>query len=172
MRKAGICVRQKTPLGWSLGLVGEARFRAFEVKRGAIATELAWLRGTRINPNSVQALRYVVLGGEPIEKSMTLEELLRRPGVAYSSLMQTYDRDPADGRVLMPGGFTANETPVATADLYNPKTGTWSSAGSMSVPRAGHSAIVLNGNRGVLVMGGLNIPPAATASVDIALQTH
>jgi hypothetical protein len=77
-----------------------------------------------------------------------------------------------DGRVLMPGGFTANETPVATADLYNPKTGTWSSAGSMSVPRAGHSAIVLNGNRGVLVMGGLNSPPAATASVDIALQTH
>ena len=77
-----------------------------------------------------------------------------------------------DGRVLIPGGHTAFETPVATADLYNPKTGTWSPAGSMSVPRAGHSAIVLNGNRGVLVMGGLNSPPAATASVDIAAQTH
>jgi len=77
-----------------------------------------------------------------------------------------------DGRVLIPGGHTAFETPVATADLYNPKTGTWSPAGSMSVPRAGHSAIVLNSNRGVLVMGGLNSPPAATASVDIAAQTH
>ena len=77
-----------------------------------------------------------------------------------------------DGRVLIPGGHAAFETPVSSADLYNPRTGTWSLAGSMSVPRAGHSAIVLNGNRGVLVMGGLSwlgTPTgAATASVDIA----
>jgi hypothetical protein len=39
----------------------------------------------------------------------------------------------------------------------------------MSVVRAGHSSIVLRGNRGVLVMGGgpVNNKDAATASVDI-----
>jgi hypothetical protein len=77
-----------------------------------------------------------------------------------------------DGRVLIAGGHTAFETPVSSADLYNPRTDTWSPAGFMSDPRAGHSAVLLNGNRGVLVMGGLNSPPAATASVDIAVPTH
>ena len=41
-----------------------------------------------------------------------------------------------------------------------------------SVVRAGHSSIVLRGNRGVFVMGGLSPDPTATASVDIAVQTH
>jgi N-acetylneuraminic acid mutarotase len=76
-----------------------------------------------------------------------------------------------DGRVLVPGGHTDFDTPVSSADLYDPRTGTWSDAGSMSDSRAGHSAVVLHGNRGVLVMGGLNSPPAATASVDI-FQSH
>ena len=45
--------------------------------------------------------------------------------------------------------------------------------GSMSVVRAGHSSIVLRGNRGVLVMGGLGPDDnTATASVDIAVPTH
>jgi N-acetylneuraminic acid mutarotase len=77
-----------------------------------------------------------------------------------------------DGRVLVPGGHKAQSTPVSSADLYDPRTGTWADAGSMSVTRAGHSSIVLRGNRGVLEMGGLSPDPAATASVDIALQTH
>src|SRR5437773_1230762 len=73
-----------------------------------------------------------------------------------------------DGRVLVPGGHTAFQTPVSSADLYDPRTGTWTSAGSMSVVRAGHSSIVLRGNRGVLVMGGLGADDqTTTASVDI-----
>ena len=43
----------------------------------------------------------------------------------------------------------------------------------MSVVRAGHSSIVLRGNRGVLVMGGLGSDDnTATASVDIAVPTR
>src|SRR5207237_9248820 len=56
-----------------------------------------------------------------------------------------------DGNVLVPGGFVAEETPQQSADLYNSQTGTWSPAGSMSDRRAGHTAVVLRGNRGVLV---------------------
>jgi hypothetical protein len=37
----------------------------------------------------------------------------------------------------------------------------------MNAARAGHVAIVLRGNRGVLVMGGLTSHSAATDSVDI-----
>jgi Kelch motif len=78
-----------------------------------------------------------------------------------------------DGRVLVPGGNTAFQTPVSSSDLYDPRTGTWTDAGSMSVVRAGHSSILLPGNRGVLVMGGLAPDDnTATASVDIAVQAH
>jgi len=79
-----------------------------------------------------------------------------------------------DGRVLVPGGYSAPHTPVSSSDLYDPRTGTWTASGSMSVVRAGHSSIVLRGNRGVLVMGGGPVDNAdgATASVDIAVPTH
>jgi len=90
-----------------------------------------------------------------------------RSEVEYASVLLP------DGRVLVPGGHTAFQTPVSSSDLYDPRTGTWTSAGSMSVVRAGHSGIVLRGNRGVLVMGGLGPDDnTTTASVDIALRTH
>jgi N-acetylneuraminic acid mutarotase len=77
-----------------------------------------------------------------------------------------------DGRVLVPGGHTAPHTSVSSADLYDPRSGTWSAAGLMSVPRAGHVAVLLNGNRGVLAMGGIIDPGGAgQASVDIARVT-
>ncbi len=41
----------------------------------------------------------------------------------------------------------------------------------MSDNRTGEVALGLRGNRGVLVMGGLDHSPATTASVDIG-QTH
>jgi len=89
-----------------------------------------------------------------------------RSEVEYASVLLP------DGRVLVPGGFTAHETPVSSSDLYDPRTGTWTASGSMSVVRAGHSSIVLRGNRGVLVMGGLGPDDnTATASVDIAVPT-
>ncbi|TMD38725.1 MAG: hypothetical protein E6I88_13925 [Chloroflexi bacterium] len=72
-----------------------------------------------------------------------------------------------DGNVLVTGGFVAEETPQSSADLYHTATGVWSSAGSMSVARAGQAAVLLRGNRGVLVMGGLVAPPFSTSSVDI-----
>jgi len=90
-----------------------------------------------------------------------------RSEVEYASVLLP------DGRVLVPGGFTAHETPVSSSDLYDPRTGTWTASGSMSVVRAGHSSIVLRGNRGVLVMGGLAPDDnTTTASVDIAVPTR
>jgi N-acetylneuraminic acid mutarotase len=60
-----------------------------------------------------------------------------------------------NGEVLVPGGNYQPETGQSTAELYNPSTGTWSMAGTMSVPRgSGTMAIVLDTGY-VLVFGGL-----------------
>ena len=60
-----------------------------------------------------------------------------------------------DGRVLVVGG-TRNQEPylLASAEIYDPTTGTWSWAGNMSEARAGHTATLLEDGR-VLVAGGV-----------------
>jgi hypothetical protein len=66
-----------------------------------------------------------------------------------------------NGQVLVAGGLCGNSTqcstsPVlASAELYNPSTGTWTVTGSMSTPRYQHTATLLK-NGQVLVTGGLN----------------
>lgn len=56
----------------------------------------------------------------------------------------------ANGNVLVSGGnkkTLTTQTPLASAELYHPATGTWTATGSMSNARAGHTSTVLhNGN--------------------------
>jgi len=61
----------------------------------------------------------------------------------------------ADGRVLVAGGCAdpACATVLGDATLYDPVANAWTAAGSMSSPRAGHSATQLNDGT-VLVAGG------------------
>src|SRR5436309_11932652 len=57
-----------------------------------------------------------------------------------------------DGRVLVVGGEHGRD-PLASAELYDPATGTWSATGSLNTARDSHTATLLpNGN--VLVAGG------------------
>jgi Kelch motif protein/galactose oxidase-like protein len=60
-----------------------------------------------------------------------------------------------NGTVLVVGGLGVNNASTATAELYDPHTGFWSSVGSMSTPRTGHTATLLH-NGMVLVTGGLD----------------
>jgi len=59
------------------------------------------------------------------------------------------------GKVLISGGFTyfPSMTFHSAAELYDPATGAWSSAGSGCVARRGHGAVVLSSGK-VLVAGG------------------
>jgi hypothetical protein len=66
-----------------------------------------------------------------------------------------------DGRVLVAGGTQPTDisTTLATAELFDPATGTFSATGSMAIPRTYHSMTTLADGR-VLVTGGDNVETA------------
>ena len=61
-----------------------------------------------------------------------------------------------NGKVLVAGGENASYTPVASAELYDPSSETFSATGNLTVPRAGHTATPLNNGK-VLIAGGYQV---------------
>jgi len=75
-----------TESGRRLGVVGDARWDAFNRKRDAIGREQERLKSTWVNPKSVPAdVAERILGG-PIEREYSLMDLLKRPAVGHASL--------------------------------------------------------------------------------------
>ncbi|HXO59722.1 MAG TPA: kelch repeat-containing protein [Candidatus Acidoferrum sp.] len=62
------------------------------------------------------------------------------------------------GLLSMPSPWGQPASAIASAELYDPKTRRWSSAGSLSVPRFGHTATLLSNGK-VLVAGGNSAVP-------------
>jgi hypothetical protein len=64
----------------------------------------------------------------------------------------------ANGNVLVTGGIDANSTHLASAELFDPNKGTFTTAvGVMTVTRVSHTATLLNGTPGkVLLAGGVD----------------
>lgn len=71
----------------------------------------------------------------------------------------------ANGKVLVMGGVElgalGGETVLASAELYDPASKTWSSAGAMSAPREKQTATLLN-NGQILFSGGVKVQTAVT----------
>jgi tRNA uridine 5-carboxymethylaminomethyl modification enzyme len=84
-----------TEIGRKLGCVGDAQWAAFEAKREAVARELERLRSTWVNPRILAAAESERVVGQPIEREYSLADLLRRPGVAYDTLMSMQGIDGA-----------------------------------------------------------------------------
>ncbi len=76
-----------TPKGRELGLVDDARWHAFEIKRNAIEQERQRLQTTWISPKKVDPTLLKAAIGQTLSREYTLEDLLRRPEVNYRSLM-------------------------------------------------------------------------------------
>jgi hypothetical protein len=75
----------------------------------------------------------------------------------------------AGGQVLITGGLTSGLTPTASAEVFDPATGRFTSAGNMSVPRVSHGAALtsLVGNQVLVAGGDTAFSGPATASVDL-----
>ena len=76
-----------TEVGRSLGCVDDSRWDAFCRKRDAIARERERLKSTWVDPRTVEAHRVEAAIGQPLERDVTLAELLKRPSVTYAKLM-------------------------------------------------------------------------------------
>ena len=76
-----------------------------------------------------------------------------------------------DGRVLVTGGGSsyASEVDLASAEVYDPRTGTWTAVAAMTLARQGHSATLLP-DATVLVAGGRQWVPVdgGASTIDLA----
>ena len=77
----------------------------------------------------------------------------------------------ADGQVLVAGGLNTNfanfaAQDLASAELYNPATGKWTSTGSLNVGRLLHTATLLNSGE-VLIAGGTGFGDVHLASAEL-----
>ena len=72
-----------TPSGRELGLVDDARWRAFEAKRSFIATEKARLGATVVRPVDVGPQSRI----GPLSRDANAYELLKRPDVGYDDVV-------------------------------------------------------------------------------------
>ena len=76
-----------TEKGHELGLIDEARWRAFNEKREAIAREAERLRVSFVHPGTPAAEALAPKLDRPLAREYSLSDLLRRPGLDYAELM-------------------------------------------------------------------------------------
>ena len=77
-----------TEKGRELGLVDEARWQSFQIKREAIAKEEARLRQTWVQINSDLATGINKFLEKPLSREYTLADILTRPGVTINKINQ------------------------------------------------------------------------------------
>jgi len=73
-----------------------------------------------------------------------------------------------DGRVLLVGGVDETGNPTASAILFDPKTNGWTAAPSMAHARHGHTATLLGGSTGqVVIVGGVDAEGMVQGDVEV-----
>ncbi|EHJ46466.1 glucose inhibited division protein A [Solidesulfovibrio carbinoliphilus subsp. oakridgensis] len=75
-----------TPLGRELGLVGDRQWELYRRKEESLAAVIEGLCGRRVRPDDCDDAAWTALGGRPEDRSLRLDELLRRPEVTLPDL--------------------------------------------------------------------------------------
>jgi len=84
-----------TGKAYTIGLVGEMRYREVEARKRAIENEIARLKEVKIFPDSRTNEKFSELGWINLRSPISLAELLRRPEVSYSDL-KFFDKTGAE----------------------------------------------------------------------------
>lgn len=79
--------KRLTPIGRELGIVNDERWAAYSAKQEAVEAEFTRLRTSKLAPEKVDQAHVTKVLGEPLSKSTTALELLRRPNIDYATLM-------------------------------------------------------------------------------------
>ena len=77
-----------TPLGREIGLIDDRRWELFTSKQAQIIAEKERLEKTRVKELEPTGQAITAATGEIIKGSITLAELLRRPGLHYPHLIK------------------------------------------------------------------------------------
>ncbi|MDP2139665.1 MAG: tRNA uridine-5-carboxymethylaminomethyl(34) synthesis enzyme MnmG [Gammaproteobacteria bacterium] len=90
-----------TEKGRELGLVDDERWAHFSAKKEGIDNELARLKSSWIQPNTVKAQEINKLLEKPMSREYSLADLLARPEVSYTTLMHAvgHEKTPESGLV-------------------------------------------------------------------------
>ncbi|MCK9524342.1 MAG: tRNA uridine-5-carboxymethylaminomethyl(34) synthesis enzyme MnmG [Limnochordia bacterium] len=80
-----------TPLGYSLGLISEERYAAFQEKQEQITSEVERLSKTTLGGTPRVNAKLQELGTAPLKHGVTLADLLRRPELTYQELQHFTD---------------------------------------------------------------------------------
>ena len=75
-----------TQAGRDLGLVDDARWQRFELKREVLQRELQRLRTLWVRPASLPDAAAKQILGQPLDHEYSLHDLLRRPGVVFDDV--------------------------------------------------------------------------------------
>jgi hypothetical protein len=126
---------------------------------------------------TLQDGRVLLVGGLSGTEALTTVELFDPAAWTLTALASTTDPRAlhaatllADGRVLITGGMKpvtgGNGVPLATAEVFDPASGTFAPTGTMTTARAAHTATLLDDGR-VLIAGGLDANSQALASAEV-----
>lgn len=80
-----------TQIGRDAGLVTDERYDVFMKKKEAVLNELNRVQSTFVKPTAALNEYLVKIGQPKAERSLSVAELLRRPGVEYSDLQEFFD---------------------------------------------------------------------------------
>ncbi len=100
---------------------------------------------------------------DPSTDSFTVTGSLSSPRLGHTATLL------ANGKVLIAGGrgAQAGEERMASAELYDPATGSFSLTGSMLHPRSGHTATLLADGEVLIVGGASAYAPADLSSAEL-----